>query len=169
MDLNYLMSLWLSRVPTFDIWTTKPVPNKMVLTFIQVLHGCRQVVSWDVWSSPIMSETLILCGWDMHLRTKSLQPKWAEEPIVFFQIRLPTFLWLVCVWQVGKVLHTWRGWNSWNSWKSSSKYITKNFWRFKDNQNWSCDKNKRDSSGKARRSSIKEIASKETEMEIGGG
>ena len=28
----------------------------MVLTFIQVLHGCRQLVSWDVWSSPIMSE-----------------------------------------------------------------------------------------------------------------
>jgi hypothetical protein len=43
----------------------------MVLTFIHVLHGYRQLVSWDVWSSPIMSETLILCCWDMCLRRNS--------------------------------------------------------------------------------------------------
>jgi len=52
----------------------------MVLTFIQVLHGCRQLVSWDVWSSPITSETLVLCCSDMRLRRKAWKPKWAKEP-----------------------------------------------------------------------------------------
>ena len=64
-------------LPALDIWTTKPVLNGMVLTFIQVLHGCRQLVSWDVWSSPITSETLVLCCWDMRLRRNA---KWAGEP-----------------------------------------------------------------------------------------
>jgi hypothetical protein len=46
----------------------QPNLNWMVLTFKQVLHGYRQLVSWDIWSSPITIETLILYCWDMRLR-----------------------------------------------------------------------------------------------------
>lgn len=43
-------------------------------TLRQVLHGCRQLVLWNVWLSPITSATLILCCQQVKLGTQGKLP-----------------------------------------------------------------------------------------------
>ena len=60
------------------------------ITFIQVLHGYRQLMLWDVWSSPITSETLVLCCWDMRLRRNGNR----SEPGSRVTCQLPYLTWV---------------------------------------------------------------------------
>jgi len=44
---------------------------------LQALHGCRQLVSWDVWLSPLTSATLMKC-WSNQLSFHSLKKRIAD-------------------------------------------------------------------------------------------
>ena len=46
-------------------------------TFIQVMHGCCQLMSWDVWSSPITRNPRFELL--RHVPKEKWQPKWAGE------------------------------------------------------------------------------------------
>jgi len=58
---NTWLNAILNAKPYQALYSNTQVKIVSLKMFLQVLHGCRQFMSWDFWLSPWMNETLFHC------------------------------------------------------------------------------------------------------------